>query len=312
MKDAKLIELRECFHDADKAREYLEQRRWPKGAVCPHCGGADPYRLTPKPGSKTRLGLWKCKACRKQFTVTVDTIFSDSKLPLNVWLEIVHMMCSSKKGVSAYQIKRRFEISYKAAWFACHRIRHAMGLSADAEPLDGVVEADEYYLGGKRRNMHFLKRQSLSGRGASGKTPVVILVQRNGSVRSVAKAEVTSKNLQEILKKNVAPTARVMTDEATVYAGVSEHFASHEQVNHSAGEYVRGDATTNSAESCVALMKRGVYGTFHHISERHLHRYTQEFDFRYSARKITDAERTELALKQTEGKRLMYREPKGK
>jgi transposase-like protein len=262
------------FTDADKAREYLETLRWPNGPVCPHCGTVgDHYRLE---GSAHRPGLLKCKDCRQQFSVTVGTVFERSKIPLNKWLLAVHLMCASKKGVSAHQIHRMLGITYKTAWFMCHRIREAMKSEGGALGGGGQpVEVDETFWGNNAK----LKA---GARGAQHKMKIVSLVERGGDKRTFHVARINEKTLRPILTKQIAAEARLMTDEAAVYPRFKKDFASHEVVNHSLKEYSRGDDSTNTVESNFALLKRGLVGTFHHVSEAHLQRYATEFDFRWN------------------------------
>lgn len=307
-----LSNLAKCFSDEDAARELLEQKRWANGVRCPHCTSEGAYKLTAKAESKTpvRKGVWKCKTCRKQFTVTVGTIFEDSRIPLSKWLLGIHLLCSSKKGMSAHQLHRMLGITYKSAWFMAHRIRYAMTQEPLAGKLCGTVEADETYIGGKAKNMHAsVRKAKIQGRGAVNKMAVCSLVERQGRVRSTHVAQVTGSNLKAVLRLHVEPTADIMTDEFTSYIGLDREFASHQTVNHGAGQYVRAAVHTNTIESVSALMKRGVIGIYHHWSERHLHRYLSEFDFRYNARKMKDGERTMEAISGFEGKRLMYKEP---
>jgi transposase-like protein len=291
----------ELYADADKARDHLESILWPNGPICPHCEFKEAYKLEPKAGSKARKGLYKCKSCRKQFTVTVGTIFADSHIPLNHWVHAVDLICASKKGISSHQIHRTLGITYKSAWFMTHRIRYAMKSGPLASLLKGTVEADETYIGPK-------KVKGPRGRGAKNKTPVFALVQRNGDVRSVPVEKVTAKNLKEIIRQNVSKGARIMTDEFSSYRGLAKEFKAHETVNHGSGEYVRGKVHTNTAEGFFSLLKRGINGTFHHVSKRHLHRYLDEFNFRYNARKVDDRTRSAMALDSVSGKRLMYRD----
>jgi transposase-like protein len=303
------------FSDEDAARELIERMRWPNGPVCPHCKSEGAYKLTPKADSKSpvRKGVYKCKACRKQFTVKVGTIFEDSHIPLSTWLMAINKMCASKKGISAHQLHRELEITYKSAWFMAHRIREAMRQEPLASKLSGIVEVDETYVGGKAKNMHAsVRREKVQGRGAVGKAPVLTLVQREGRVKSIYMQDVTGDNLKAAMQDCIVPTAQIMTDESPSYSFAKDEFASHESVHHASGEYVRGNAYTNTAESVHALLKRGIVGTFHHVSKLHLHRYLSEFDFRFNNRKIEDGERTLEALKGFEGKRLTYREPIGK
>jgi transposase-like protein len=306
MDEINFASIAQTFADEKAAREMLESIRWPDGPICPHCGSTEAYALTPKPDSKrpVRPGVYKCKACRKQFTVTVGTIFEGSRIPLHKWLMAVHLMCSSKKGISAHQLHRMFGITYKSAWFMCHRIRYAMAQPPLAEKLDDTVEADEAYIGGKQ---HGGKR----GRGSENKTPVAVLVERDGDSRAKKVENITAATLQGHIRENVEKSARIMTDEFRSYRGLEREFAGHKTVAHGLGEYVRGDAHVNTAESWIAILKRGIYGTFHHVSEKHLDRYLGEFVFRWNGRKETDSDRTVSTLRGAEGKRLYYRPPAG-
>ena len=293
------------FTDPIEAATYLESIRWPDGPVCPHCGESErrPYPLK----SKTRK-LYKCAACRKQYTVTVGTIFEGSHIGLHKWLLAFFLLCSSKKGMSAHQLHRMLGVTYKSAWFMAHRIRYAMEQPPFARPLEGVVEADETYVGGKERNRKRQDKQKKTGRGTD-KTPVVVLVERGGPARAFRMANVTGEELKGAIRRNVAKEARIMTDSFKSYRGLSEEFASHEYVSHSDGEYVRGEVHTNTAENYFSILKRGIDGTYHHISEAHLPRYLAEFDFRYNNRAnlgVDDAERTRRALAGVVGKRLTY------
>jgi transposase-like protein len=293
------------FQDADKAREALEAERWPDGPICPHCGViGEATRLETEEGTKThaRKGLWNCNACRKQFTVTIGTIFEDSHIPLNKWLLAIHLMCASKKGMSAHQLHRMLGIGYRAAWFMAHRIRHGMAENPlPSFKMKGPVEVDETYIGGKEHG-----RRGRPG-ASSKKTPVLALVERGGRVQSMPMERVTAENLREVIGKRVRKDTRIMTDEFQSYRHALGKYPKHEMVTHSAGEYVRGDVHTNTVEGYFSLLKRGIHGTFHHVSKHHLHRYLAEFDFRYNAREVSDAERAQSALKGI-GKRLMYRE----
>jgi transposase-like protein len=286
---------------------YLEHLRWPDGPVCPHCGVLDKKHYHLKKRSTRTRKVWKCRACQKQFTVTVGTIFEDSHVTLDKWLLAFHLLCSSKKGISALQIYRMLRLgSYRTAWHMLHRIRWAMAEPAFTNLLSGVVEADETYVGGKARNRK--KRydgvQKKSGRGTD-KAPVMVLVERGGQARSSHIANVSGDEVKGVIRRNVSTDSRIMTDAFKSYSGLSREFAGHETVNH-IDEWVRGDVHTNTAENFFAILKRGINGIYHHVSEAHLHRYLSEFDFRYNARQVSDAERTILALRKTEGKRLMY------
>jgi transposase-like protein len=299
------------FTDAEKAREHLEKTRWPDGPVCPHCGVVD--QATYIGGKAARAGCYKCNACREQFTATVGTVFERSKVPLNKWLLASFLMASSKKGVSALQIQRSLGVTYKTAWFMMHRLREAMTGSVTG-PLGGankVVEADETYIGGKEANKHANKRIPGS-QGGANKMAVVSLVEREGKIRSFHVANVTAKTLRPIMVKAASRKSALMTDQSKVYPAIGDEFASHGTVNHSIGEYVTkgGFVHTNTVESSFAIIKRGVYGNFHHISEAHLHRYLAEFDFRYHHRialGVNDTMRTDAILEGIGGKRLTYR-----
>ena len=300
------------FTDADKARAHLEATRWPYGPICPHCGVVN--EATYIGGKAARVGCYKCNACREQFTATVGTVFERSKVPLNKWLLASYMMASSKMGVSAHQIHRTLGVTYKTAWFMCHRLREAMN-PADPAPIGGegkFVEADETYVGGKEINKHANKRKA--GGGPWNKEAVVTLVERQGRARSFHVANVTSKTLRNVLVTTADRASHLMTDGATAYVSVGKEFAGHSAVDHSAGEYVRdGFRHSNTAENFFSILKRGIYGTYHHVSEAHLSRYLVEFDFRYNNRAdlgVTDAMRTDEMLKGTTGKRLTYRRPR--
>jgi transposase-like protein len=302
-----ISQLAKYFSDEDAARELLEEMRWGKdGAVCPKCGGADPYKLTAKADSKKpcRKGLYKCKSCRKQFTVTVGTVFEDSRIPLSKWLLAIHLLSSSKKGMSAHQLHRNLGISYKAAWFMAHRLRYAMASGPLAELMQGVVEVDETYVGGKRKG-------SRPGRpsGDSHKTPVVALVERGtGRVKAAPMQRVTSDNLGAVLRENVKQGSAIMTDEYKAYIGATKGYE-HDTVKHYSGEYVRGTTHTNTVEGFFSLLKRGVNGVYHHVSRGHLGRYCDEFAFRYEHRKSSDSQRANLLVMGAEGKRLTYKQP---
>ncbi|HEY1598919.1 MAG TPA: IS1595 family transposase [Pirellulales bacterium] len=286
----------------EKARDYLESIRWPNGPVCPHCESQSVVKLQ---GKSTRPGVYKCKnkECRKQFTVTVGTVFERSHIPLRNWVIAFHMMASSKKGVSAHQIHRSVGCTYKSAWFMCHRIRHAMEQGpVDGPKLSGIVEVDETYVGGKPRG----GAKGRVGRGTK-KAPVVALVQRDGEVRTIAVNRVTASNLSKHVEKYVDPKSRLITDEFRSYTKLGRRFEQHDVIKHKLGQYVQGDVYTNTVEGFFALIKRGVYGTFHHVSKKHLQRYLDEFAFRYNQRKTSDGTRRETALRAVEGKRLTYR-----
>ena len=291
------------YSDANKAREHLERLHWPYGPVCPRCGTLD--RITKLAGKSTRPGVYKCNECAKPFSVTVGTIMEDSKIPLNKWLMAFALLGNSKKGFSAHQLHRSLGITYKSAWFMAHRIREAMKGEPDY-PLggpDSVVEADETYVGGKQRNR--------ATRTVKPKKAVVALVERDGRARSFHVANVNAKTLRPLLVTHIDRSSALMTDESPVYYNVGREFSYHGTVNHSASQYVTlgGFKHSNTAENFFSIFKRGVIGTYHHMSEAHLGRYCAEFDFRYNTRQISDTERTAEAIKGARGKRLMYRQP---
>ena len=287
------------FKNDDAARKHLESIRWPRGPICPHCGGTE--RNSRLEGESHRPGLLFCGDCRAQFTVTVGTVFEDSKIPLHKWVLATHLLCASKKGMSSKQLERMLGVTYKTAWFMTHRIRKAME-KQHTEPLGGpskIVEADETYFG----NIRGKKRRA----GGHHKHKIVALVERGGEVRSFHVNQVNSKTLKPILMRQITRDTNLMTDESRVYTKLGWKFASHNTVNHKQLEYVRGIVHTNTVEGFFSLLKRGLIGTYHHVGEQHLQRYVSEFDFRYNHRNLTDEDRSNNALKGIDGKRLTYR-----
>lgn len=291
------------FHDETKAREWLEARIWPNGPVCPKCGVID--QATLMQGKSHRPGLYQCNACREPFTVTVGTLYERSKVPLHKWLAATHLMMASKKGMSALQVGRMLGLSRKTAWFVCHRIRESLRETNPGE-LGGpnqVVEADETYVGGKAKNKAF---------GAPPKKEAVVaLVERDGRVRSRHVPDVTAKTLRKAIVTQVSRKSYLMTDGAPQYGKIGREFSGHGTVNHSIEEYVRGGFWhTNTVEGYFSIMKRGITGTYHHVSAQHLKRYLAEFDFRYNEREalgVDDSERMSRAIPGIVGKRLTYR-----
>jgi transposase-like protein len=289
------------FHDVDKARAHLESINWPEGPFCPHCGEVE--NVTRLQGKSHRAGLIQCNSCLKNFTVTVGTVFERSKIGLNKWMLATYLLASSKKGISAHQIHRMLGVTYKTAWFMMHRIREAM-TTQPTGPLGGpdkIVEADETFVGGKARNRKF--------RAPAPKKVVVSLVERGGEARSFHFANLHGNTIRSLVVTNVDRASHLMTDMAHHYRPIGAEFAKHDAVLHTGGEYVRGEAHSNTIENFFSIFKRGVIGTYHHLSEAHLARYTAEFDFRYNSRMDTDRERADAALKGIVGKRLTYRRP---
>jgi transposase-like protein len=294
------------FQDEAAAFAHVEAMLWPNGPVCPHCKNSDQTKIGRLQGKTTRMGLRKCYACKKPFTVRMGSIFEDSHLPLHLWLQIIHLMCASKKGVSTRQVQRMLECSMKTAWFLTHRIREAMkeprGMFTPPIGGDGkTVEVDETYIGRKAGTKAFLP--------VSEKQPVVALVERNGEVRSFHMPTIRANSLRSAMARNISLESKLMTDESKMYTYIGHNFASHGTVVHSNREYVRGEIHTNTVEGYFSILKRGIYGIYQHVSEAHLNRYLSEFDFRYNNRialGIDDTARAERALKGAKGKRLTY------
>lgn len=297
------------FKTEEGAFAYVEARLWPKGAVCPHCGNCDQARIRKMQGQTTRMGLYKCNECRKPFTVRMGTIFESSHLPLHLWLQVIHLMCASKKGISTRQIQRMLQCSMKTAWFLTQRIREAMR-DGDMPPFGGnggIVEVDETFIGRKAG----VEVRS----GFRHKMAVLSLVDRDsGRARSVVVEDLRPDTLLPIVLANVSAESHIMTDEAKHYHRLPQHFVSHGRVNHSKGEYTawrsgRPLTHTNTIEGFFSIFKRGMRGIYQHCAEHHLHRYLAEFDFRYSHRSalgIEDADRAEVLLRGVIGKRLTY------
>ena len=293
------------LHDEAAAYAWVEARIWPQGPVCPRCKGNE--RVGKLKGNSTRIGVHKCYSCRKPFTVKVGTVFEDSHIAMHVWLQAMHLMCSSKKGISTNQLSRTLGLTLKSAWFLSHRIRLAM-TSVGLPPMGGegvTVEIDETFIGTKYKKPE-------GARGFAHKNAVLTLVQRGGSARSFHVDGTSAADLMPIIKANVAPGTHVMTDEAGQYAHLNKTFAAHDFVRHSVGEYGRGDIHTNTVEGFYSVFKRGMKGVYQHCRAKHLHRYVAEFDFRYSNRVklgVDDAQRTVAALRGIVGKRLTYKTP---
>ncbi|MGO9682552.1 MAG: IS1595 family transposase [Beijerinckiaceae bacterium] len=311
-KSAIVAALPKACADELAAVEFIESLRWSEtGPCCLRCGDTDVYKMTDrKTGQRNKRFLWKCNGCQKQYTVRVGTVMEDSRIPLRHWAYALWKSCSSKKGVSALQIKRETGLTYKSALFMMHRIRFGMAEDWTGQPkLSGIVESDETYVGGKPRNKQLRPGPRI---GWGKKTPVVSVVERGGNIRSFVTADVTAANVGRILAENVSRDSHLMTDKATIYmrGPVTKPFARHGFTDHSKGQYAKPDGThSNTVESAFSLLKRGIYGTFHNVSRKHLHRYVAEFDFRWNARKVDDGERLARAIRSSEGKRLRYKEP---
>ena len=298
------------FHDEEAATKHIEASRWPNGVICPHCRSGDVHRMA----GKTQAGMFLCNKCRDKFTCRTGTVMERSHIPLHTWLLAIHLMTSSKKGISAHQLMRNLGLgSYRTAWFLAHRIREAMDDDAPIGGLGGegkVIEVDETYVGGKAVNR--------AHRKPAPKKAVVTLIERGASARSFHVANVDAKTVREKVVTNASRKSALMTDESNIYTKLGSEFASHHAVDHTRDEYAYFDRTTgrivsiNISENFFSIFKRGITGVYHSISEAHLHRYLAEFDFRYNNRSklgVEDAERAALALKGIEGKRLTYNQP---
>jgi len=302
------------FTDEAAARTHMESIRWPDGPVCVHCGSVDKvYRLN---GKSHRKGLIHCNACDGSFTVTTGTVMESSHVPLNKWLLAFRLMASSKKGMSAHQLHRTIDVTYKTAWFMAHRIREAMRADK-AEPMGGpgkIVEADETYYGPKDVETNPERKRTRKGKpGLGGKAKILTLVERGGKARSFKMSDFRDPSLRKVLLENIAAGTRLMSDEGMPLFPVGDHFERHDTVKHTADEYVRGDVFSNTVEGFFSVFKRGMRGTYQHCGSQHLQRYLDEFDFRYSNRMalgVGDAERTRRAIKGAHGKRLTYRQPR--
>jgi transposase-like protein len=315
-----ITDLADQLRTEADAYEYLEELRWQGRPWCPHCAAREPYFLAPKDGSesrRTRTGsrserrVWKCRECRKQFSVLTGTIFHGSKIPVRKWVFVIEM-ASSKNGVAAREIERKYDLTPKSAWFMLHRIREGMKRDPMAGLLRGRVVADEAYIGGKPSNRHGHKPdQSKSGVAHTEKTPVFALVSREtGEVRATVMERVTGETLKNVLfRQTWAPDTHLHTDKMLDYKRIAGKFASHSTVDHSAREYARGDVSTNQAENFFSQLKRSVDGTHHHVTVDHLQRYLDEFAFRYTHRTISDSERMARLVGQVHGRRLTYRKP---
>lgn len=303
------------FNDEDAARKHFEALRWPNGPVCPHCGVVGNATLLQ--GKSTRPGVYKCKDCRKPFSATIGTLYERSHIPLHKWLLATHLLTSSKKGMSAHQLFRMLGFgSYRTAWFMAHRIREGMRelfpeVSGPTGGEGSTVEMDETYIGGKEKNKHRSKRIK-GANGGIGKEMAFALVERGGKVRSHHMTDISAKTLRPVLLAQLGEATaktKLMTDGEGQYRIIAPMFASHDAVNHGIGEYVRGEAHTNTIEGYFSILKRGITGVYHHVSATHLKRYLAEFDFRYNERMalgVNDTQRAAKAVAGVVGKRLTY------
>jgi transposase-like protein len=322
---SKAVLAQAYFHDEAAAFAYLEEKLWPQGPVCPKCGGEGyPLQGVKDKKGRERLGLKKCRACRAQFTLRIGTIFEDSHAPLHLWLQAIALMAASKKGVSSNQLSRVLGVQLKTAWHMSHRIRLAMAPGRKLPPLGGegrVVEIDETYHGKVENPAELRKdtgkplKKSKRGRarGPANKRPIIALIERGGSARTFHIAEADAPTVQKIVRENIDPRSIVHTDASSLYDFVGKEFADHQSVRHSMGEYVKWDENgaihNNSCEGYFSVFERGMKGVYQHCSEKHLHRYLAEFDYRHNTRVavgMDDKARADKLITQVVGKRLTY------
>ena len=309
--DAIVAEIPAACADEKAAVEFMEKQRWGAHPACPHCGDLAVYQMKDsKTGERQANYRWRCHGCKEQFTVRIGTVFEESRIPLKHWCYAFWRSSTSKKGVSALEIHRHTGVSYKSALFMLHRIRFAMTDTPTrnaSDKLKGDVEVDEVYIGGKPRFQRFGKRKQ-----GNKKPAVVTLLERGGRVRARPVANVTGRTLKGLIRANVHKSARIMTDEHPSYRGIGAEFdGGHETVCHNRGEYARGDVTTNTVEGFFSIVRRGLDGIYHSVSKKHLHRYLGEFCFRYENRTLDDGQRTLLAIRKANGKRLTYAQQLG-
>lgn len=303
----------------EQCRNYLEKMRWPNGSHCPRCNANHPYTITRKSNTKNKIkSIYKCRQCKRQYTVTVGTIFEDSHIPLSTWFAAIYLMCSSKKGISAHQIHRQLGITYKSAWFMCHRIREAMRDKSELNLLTGTVEADETYIGGKNRG-HYVWKERVKDEIQMGLRPkpkfphhpridkavVFGILERNGKARTMTVPEVNAKTMGTILRNNLdLANVRLITDGHKAYRHI-KHYVRHDIIDHEE-TYVSGDIHIQGIENYWSLLKRGLYGVFHHVNKKYLPQYLSEFEYRFNHRKISDEERFGILMGQTQGRVLWY------
>lgn len=310
--DAPIQEVPLACADEKAAVEFMEKQRWGDAPCCPECGSVSVYQMKDsKTGERQKNFRWRCHDCKKQYTVRVGTVFEDSRIPLRHWCYGFYRASTSKKGVSALEIKRQTGLAYKSALFMLNRIRFAMDES-DVEPLEGIVEVDETFVGGKARRKN--NQSSIKNRGEhqaqqmKRKQPVIGMLERNGKIRPRVIADVTAKTLKAEITKHIDQSATIMTDDWTGYRFLAREGWKHDSVNHSRYEFARGDVTTNRIEGFFSILKRGLNGIYHSVSKKHLHRYLSEFEFRYNHKELTDGERLVMAIKSANNKRITYQQ----
>ena len=302
--DPVITELPAACADERLAVEFMEQQRWGDKPYCPRCGDFAVYQMKDsKTGERQANFRWRCQGCKEQFTVRIGTVFEDSRAPLRHWCFAFWRAATSKKGVSALEIHRQTGLSYKTCLFMLHRIRTAMD-ETDIEPLSGIVEVDETFVGGKPRRFHGSRKTNKATK--KPKTAVLGLLERNGKIRPKVIADVTGDTLKAAIAEHVKPGSRIMTDDWSGYRGLKHEGWQHDSVKHSMYEYVRGDVSTNGIEGFFGILKRGLNGIYHSVSRKHLHRYLSEFQYRYNNKELTDGQRVVNAIKAAQGKRLTY------
>ena len=302
--------------DESAAVAFMERQRWGSSPCCPRCGDMNVYQMQDSSGARSARYLWRCRGCNRQYTVRTGTVYEDSKLPMRHWCYAFWRCATSKKGVSALEIARQCQITHVSALFLLNRIRFAFQPDHGSDPLVGTVEVDETYVGGEAKNMHASQKTKFGlGNGSSSqgkkdhKIAVMAVLERGGRVRTRVVADVTAENAKKIINDLVHTSTQVHTDESSIYRWIGE--PRHSSVNHSEKEYVRGSITTNGIEGFFSIVKRGLKGIYHSVSRKHLHRYLAEFEFRFNSRGMCDGERLVTAIRQADGKRLMYRGPQG-